>query len=305
MMLVMAAPLYAVVITADTLSVAGEATITWDSSGDGEGVVAMGIDVDATAAIDGYAIDSFFDVFMDAAHDMEVTLPDSYNYGDGTPIADQDAAGEAALSANFAISMGILGEVTPTGAQTSGTIVLTCAAGADVTISENALRGGVVGESGADLALTGDLEFTIDADGPVDCFDAAHPDYTEWVNAGKPDCWCQKYQCMGDANDAEEGDSKKGYYWVSFTDIGVLTSNWQVLGDTAAKGDYPVDQCADFGRDEEGDSKKGYYRVSFSDIGILTTNWQSGTADTGTLGDLPWPVYPTAGNCGGMFVPVP
>ena len=276
MMLVMAAPLYAVVITTD-LSVLGQATLTWDSSGDGEGVVAMGINVDSPAVIDAVAVDSFFDVFMDAAHDEEAG--DGYVYGEGTPIADQTAAGEVALSANFAISMGILGDPTPIAAQTSGMIVLTCAAGAvDVTISENDLRGGIVGESGADLPLTGDLIFTILPDVPPTCITAADGVlYTQWVEAGEPECWCYPTQCYGDADGKSVGSLFAGYTHVNTDDLNILSAGWLIkdvpkgigiLGITGPNGDPAA--CADFDRNKVGSLFAGYTRVNTNDLDIMS-----------------------------------
>ncbi|MHC4675321.1 MAG: hypothetical protein ACYTBZ_22780, partial [Planctomycetota bacterium] len=45
----------------------------------------------------------------------------------------------------------------------------------------------------------------------LDCFPCDHPDYAEWVAAGKPDCWCHPRQCHGDADGLAEG---KGLFWV-------------------------------------------------------------------------------------------
>ncbi|MBN1457158.1 MAG: hypothetical protein JW912_04835, partial [Sedimentisphaerales bacterium] len=60
-----------------------------------------------------------------------------------------------------------------------------------------------------------DLAFELYTHAPTECFDNTHADYAEWLNAGSPQCWCYKFQCYGDSDGAEEGDVKKGYYWVS------------------------------------------------------------------------------------------
>ena len=53
--------------------------------------------------------DPIFNVFMDAAYTAETATPGSYLIGDGTPIADPDAAGEIALpAAKISLCMGIL-----------------------------------------------------------------------------------------------------------------------------------------------------------------------------------------------------
>ncbi len=130
------------------------------------------------------------------------------------------------------------------------------------------------------------------------CFDTLHPDHDEWLAAGSPLCWCNAYHCYGDADGAEEGSARGGYYWVSYTDLTLLAANWQSAGDTSAAGDYPTGDgiCADFGRNEEGCARCSYYRVSFTDLTILATNWQDTTTDTSASGDDPYPH-----NCGGTF----
>jgi len=90
--LAMAAPLYADTITFSAGAGAGE--IEYVATG-AIAPVAMGLDVDADGTITDVAVDSFFDIFMDAAHDMEETI--GYVYGDGTAIADQVAVGELVL----------------------------------------------------------------------------------------------------------------------------------------------------------------------------------------------------------------
>jgi len=259
--------------------------------------VAMALNVDADGTITAVAVDSFFDIYMDAAHDMELAEPGSYNYGEGTPIANQDTVGEAVLPlSSFCISMGGLGgEVEPIDpAPMTGDIMLISGTATSVTITENALRGGVVGTDGEPMIVTG-LPLTVEPIEP-ECFDSSHPHYAEWLDAGKPECWCYKYQCHGDADGLELGGPKTGYFWVYYSDITMLSANWQVFGDSAAKGDYPAGDgiCADFDRREIGNSKDGYFRVEYADLTILAANWMDTSTDTVRRGDDPYPH-----NCGG------
>jgi parallel beta-helix repeat protein len=127
--------------------------------------------------------------------------------------------------------------------------------------------------------LDGDLRVI---DGRVDmgadefyngCFPSVHPDYSEWVNVGMPDCWCYPRQCHGDAFGYMGGSSKTGYYYVGPTDLsGGLAANWLVkeppFGPGIASG-----ICGDFAHDLGGSPKTGYYRVGPTDLNILIANW--------------------------------
>jgi hypothetical protein len=119
----------------------------------------MALNVDADAALTDVAVDSFFDVFMDAAY-MD---PGAYTLGAGTPIADQAAAGEVAVSASFCISMGNL-----EGVATANTIVLS---GPDCTgtIDINTLRGAVVNTDGVAMTTNLPINFTITTVGGCAC----------------------------------------------------------------------------------------------------------------------------------------
>jgi len=148
-----AMPLFAGTITlVPTDNTNGTCTVDWTADVQ---VRAMGLDVDCTAGvIDGLTVDSFFDIFMDAAYDLGA----GYAYGVGTPIADQDAPGELGLPlANLAISMGGLGgaalPLDP--AISAGQIILSSTAGAAGTIDANALRGGIVDVDGDPVTIVG------------------------------------------------------------------------------------------------------------------------------------------------------
>jgi hypothetical protein len=290
MMLVIAAPLYAV--TGEAVDNAdGTCTITIP----GANAVAFALTVDSSAAITNVAIDSFFDVYMDSAYTQEAGT--GYVYQTGTPIADPAGPGEVGLSDLFTISAGGLDDTGSEVPPADIVITLTGPDGTTGTVDTNALRGGMVDATGTEVVLDAAIPFSISVNS--ECFDSEHPDYAEWVAAGRPECWCYLYQCHGDADGAQEGDVKKGYFYVSYADIGILSANWKgTSGDTTASGDYPADVCADFDRSEEGDIKKGYFRVSYADIGILSANWKGTSGDTTASGDDPY-----AHTCGGDIAP--
>lgn len=121
--------------------------------------------------------------------------------------------------------------------------------------------------------------------GPEDCFDSAHPDYDEWVAVGKPDSWCYKYQCYGDADGKRNGSPFTGYSRVRVEDLNVLIAGWE--------DPVYVDEethpwiAADFDRKLNGSPFTGYSRIRVEDLNVLVTNWES---DAG---------IPDPPNCGG------
>ncbi len=97
----------------------------------------------------------------------------------------------------------------------------------------------------------------------IDCFPSTHPDYAEWVNVGKPTCWCYPRQCHGDADGLPEGKSN---YWVSQPDLDILLAAWS----KPIAGLSGNQICADFDHEPQG---KSNFRVSTNDLGILLANW--------------------------------
>jgi hypothetical protein len=107
------------------------------------------------------------------------------------------------------------------------------------------------------------------------------PDYVEWLNVGKPDCWCYPRQCHGDSDDAIEGNSKTGYYYVGYNDLNMLLAGFKVLEPDFGPGIATVSDfdnfgyangrgiCGDNQHDVEGNSKTGYYRVGYNDLNQL------------------------------------
>ena len=128
-----------------------------------------------------------------------------------------------------------------------------------VSIAENAARGGVVMEDASedDPNITGCTMLAA-----IECY-AGQPDYSEWVAAGKPTCWCYPRQCLGDADGLPFGKSN---YWVTTPDLDILSAAWnQNNGPTTAPG-----SCADFDHLPFG---KSNYRVTTPDLDILSLNW--------------------------------
>jgi len=228
----------------------------------------MGLNVDASTDILAVTdINSFFDVFMDAAYDEEAG--DGYEYGEGTPVANQLAAGQLALpAASICLSMGGLGETVPATPPT-GTVNLCdidLGGAGTVTLAENGLRGGVVGAAGA---LTTNLPIT-DAPITIGCTVAA--DEAAWIEIGSPQCWCMnQYQCHGDINGQSVGIGLNKKY-VTYDDLVIFNAAYlMTIGDPlwAANPEY---QCADLnhGRVGIGLNKKF---VTYDDLVIFNARY--------------------------------
>ncbi|MBW8015535.1 MAG: hypothetical protein FVQ82_05050 [Planctomycetes bacterium] len=198
------------------------ADISLVDNGDGTGTIVLTVtgievvrglaivvdaDVDVTAVA---GTDAIFNVFMDAAYTAETATPGSYSLGDGTPVADPDAAGELALpAAKISLCMGIL-DAGQGGAGAGTYVVGTITTGAaTVAITADALRGGIVGD---------DLDAATIAGGPI--------------GPGGPACACWNHSCftMGDAN----GDG-----FITSQDVQALLAAWG----------QPYEECVDFNQD--------------------------------------------------------
>jgi len=162
--------------TVDT-SVAGEATVSVPN-----GVLGLGLDVTVSVGtLDSVEVNGF-NVFIDEAwqnFDGKTTqeiLDLTDDNADGIPDVAQSVAlanvgdkGVAAVSGNFAICAGYLAANNP--GTNGATIVFKAADGADVILSENVKRGGVVNAAGkvnlnADPEIA-ELAFTIEAEATV------------------------------------------------------------------------------------------------------------------------------------------
>jgi hypothetical protein len=290
----MAAPLYAAATVSAVDNEDGTCTITIDASSEAAYPVGIALDVDVAGGIliDDVAVDSFFDIYMDAAHDMEEGTPGSYGYGDGTPIAKQDEVGETTLAVDgdeFCISMGGLGGETAitASAPAISTITLTSDEDCTGTVCLNALRGGIVGTDGVAVASNLDsacIPFAIT--NPGDCMtvlgvDVSHPDvYAMFLKAGSPEAWCREFQCKGDADGDFEGKDKDGKrVWVGLPDLNLLSPCWQKVDTDPV---FIANDCmvAEFDRDFEGKDKDGKrVWVGLPDLNILSEAWQKVDTD--------------------------
>ena len=159
------------------------------------------VDVDAA----GTTADAAFNTNIDYAFSKYLAA-EIYAIGDGHPIADPCGPGvlDPATGVDvFSICMGVLDQsgnqgAGPAAAAPLVSIPLTSTAGSvTIRISEDDLRGGVVGS-----ALTTNLPIEVDV--TFDCFYAGMLDsqghvgtaaeVAQWVTWGKPDCWC--YDCF-------------------------------------------------------------------------------------------------------------
>jgi hypothetical protein len=109
----------------------------------------------------------------------------------------------------------------------------------------------------------------------LDCFPTTDAErYADWVDYGKPECWCLPYQCDGDADGATQGLAK---YRVFTNDLALLIPSWQ-----KKMGEEGVDPCADVDHKPQGLAK---YRVFTNDLQVLIDNWQKKDGDL--PGDCP------------------
>lgn len=185
-----------------------------------DGILGIGLDVTVSnGTLDSVDVNGF-NVFIDDAWqtlDGGGTLPAELPVGTSA-LANVMDRGVAALSDNFAICAGFLAENNPGTA--GATIVLEAADGADVVISENDKRGGVVNAAGS-VDFT-ELVFTIDAE------------------QQGPACWNNPNQAFGDINN----DGK------------VDTLDWPIFRDSfgSVDGGAGYNPCADLNRDGKIDT---------------------------------------------------
>jgi len=289
--LLFAAPTWAgVTITATQVGTTPEVEISYVS--DGNLPRAFGLDITVTdgnivactAAMEGECTASVrgFGIFPGTIDiDDTVTPPVVNSYG--TPVAPGTARGALGglLTPGITIEMGSLYE-GPNAPPLSGVLcTIEVSANCTVNIAGNAARCGegsepqglVMEDPGEAVTITY-IPGIVLVD--IECFDSAHPDYAEWVAVGKPDSWCYKYQCYGDADGIRNGSPFTGYSRVREEDLGILISGWK-LPDYVDEETHPW-IAADFDRTRNGSPFTGYSRVREEDLGILITNWKSDAA---------------------------
>jgi hypothetical protein len=137
-----------------------------------------------------------------------------------------------------------------------------------IQISENVIRGGVVMEDADEVVDVNVTGLPI----PSGCFPVDHPDCPVWVDAYRPDCWCNPCQCHGDADGLSE---TKGNFWVYVADLGSVLSVWGMSSPTVSMGD-----CANFDHKAE---TKGNFPVYVGDLTILLANWGTNAVEPNCL----------------------
>lgn len=228
----------------------------------------------------------------------------AWDIDDYTPVADPcDPGALGGLGTDgITIEMGALyyppDDNSPNAPPDSGTLCrLTLSTEANVTVSLNEIRGGIV-LTDPDVAATVDMvqaSATIVSD-DGELLATSHPDYAEWVAVGRPACWAYPRQCHGDADGLTEGDASTGIYHVGPQDLNVLVAAWQIKEPPHGPGIASIENgiCADFARDKEGNEATGYYRVGMTDLNRLVANWLVKEPPHG-------PGVPS--DCGGSLVP--
>ena len=168
------------------------------------------VDVDS----DAVAADPCFNTFIDYAF----MAPGTFAIGDGHPMADPTGAGVLDPCTGvdvFSICMGALDQTGNqlAGPATSAALISvpldSAAASVTIRISEDDLRGGVVG-SALTTNLPIDVVVTFAA---PECVKSTASFYADWVLWNKPDCWCYSRQCRGDVDGV-----KTGPFWVGSLD---------------------------------------------------------------------------------------
>jgi len=125
-------------------------------------------------------------------------------------------------------------------------------------------------DGGNQIACGGAVNYTVSQG----CYTAVYyNDYNMWVAVGEPNSWCYPRQCHGDVDNAQQGDTKTGFFYVWSTELNTLLAGWK-----QPYGGNPVTQpwiAADFTHSTDGDTKTGFFRVWSGDLNILLANWKS------------------------------
>jgi hypothetical protein len=130
-----------------------------------------------------------------------------------------------------------------------------------ICIELNQIRGGIVLEDG-NAPVTTNLPYCYEA---VDCLIGGNADvppgsgseYNAWVQWGKPECWCYKYQCRGDIDGKQTGP-----FIVAIPDLGVFADAYGLFDGPLAAVTNGI--CADLDH-----RKTGPFRVAIPDLSIF------------------------------------
>lgn len=127
---------------------------------------------------------------------------------------------------------------------------------------------------GPDSSMLSFKRVKADLDG---CFAFTYSTFSDWVALDRPACWCEPYQCDGDADGKTSGFPLN--YRVYAGDLNLILDNWQKKID-----DPTLNPCADIDHKAETSEK---YRVYKNDLAILLTAWKKKDAEL--PGDCPRP----------------
>ena len=111
----------------------------------------------------------------------------------------------------------------------------------------------------------------------ADCVASDASFYADWVEYGKPDCWCYQWQCRGDYDGMSVGTQFTGIRQITTSDLvgllgafnvyepgGILNSGPGVLSIDGGNG-----VCADFDHSGVGTPFTGIRRVTTDDLNII------------------------------------
>jgi hypothetical protein len=225
---------------------------------------------ESTAAAKGYGIfpANFARYITVDGTTGEVAAWDVNGY---TPVAEPNDTGALGGigTSGVTIEMGALyyptNDTSPNAPPISGTLCkLTVSEPCKMSAVVNAVRGGVVLTDAT--SVTPGLSQATNVDiGEVPCINPAWSTYNDWVTLGKPECWCWKYQCDGDADNLTEGTVTK--YRIYTKDLAAVVANWK-----KKITDATLNPCADFDHKYEGSVTK--YRVYTKDLALIVANWK-------------------------------
>jgi hypothetical protein len=264
--LLLAAPaLAAVNISCQQVGYTTEVEISYDSTGSLPRAFALDVTVDTGTITAISDVSSDFWVYPGTIQITGGTISD-----EGDPVApntDPCALGGLGTS-GITLEMGSLyspNDVShPNAPAASGKLlsITVSAVPCTLTISGNGARGNVVLEDTA--AADTNLPVVCVLEPEPDCLKSSAPGYADWVAFGKPDCWCFRRQCRGDATGTKLG------YWVQSADLAILKAAWYKSDAVLATVTNGI--CADFNHAKLG------YRVQSADLSILKTYWYKSDA---------------------------
>jgi len=234
-----------------------------------------------------YGFDPNFYIYPGSI-DINVDAPEGQEVNSwGSPIADYNDPNDNAIM-EMASLYYPTGVSSPNRPPSSGILFkfgVDKTSGFSVDIEEDAQRGGVVMEDidHPDVNDPGYVTLVDWPSAPTDCFPSAHPDYSNWVEVGKPDCWCYERQCHGDADNTHDGAANENKRrWVILADLNILSAGWNKKRTDMTTEEFDAAICADFNHDHDGSANTNKRRwVTLDDLNILSSNWNKKETDAG------------------------